>query len=71
MEGDEEGYGGQMMMDRDLTWDGDDTIQRTDDVQQNCAPKTCIILLTSVTPINSDKTLLWKNSKYSKNVKLT
>ena len=55
MEGDEEGYGGQMMMDRDLTWDGEDTIQRTDDVQQNCAPKTCIILLTNVIPINSIK----------------
>ena len=29
------------------------TIQCTDDVLQNCAPETCAILLTSVTPTNS------------------
>ena len=29
-----------MMMDRDLTWGGGNTIQYTDDVLQNCTPKT-------------------------------
>ena len=42
-------------MDRDLTWDGKHTIQCTDDVLWNYAPETCIILLTSVTQINSIK----------------
>ena len=50
----EEGEGGIEAMDRDLTWDGEQTIQCTDDVL-NCAPETCIILLTSVTPISSIK----------------
>ena len=31
------------------------TIQCADNVLLNCAPETCIILLTSVTPINSVK----------------
>ena len=44
-----------MMMDGDLTWSGEHTIQCTDDVLWNCVPETCIILLTSVTPINSIK----------------
>ena len=46
-------------MEGDLTWGGEHTIQCTDDVLWNCIiskitqePKTCIILLTSVTPIN-------------------
>ena len=42
-----------MGMERDLTWGGEHTIQGTDDVLWNCAPETCIILLRSVTPINS------------------
>ena len=48
-----------MVMEGDLTWGGEHTIQCTDDVLWNCIiskitqePKTCIILLTSVTPIN-------------------
>ena len=40
-------------MEEDLTWDGEHTIQYTDDVLQNCTPETYIILLTNVTPINS------------------
>ena len=43
------------MRDRDLTWGDEHTIQCTDDVLWNCAPETCIILLNSVTPINSIK----------------
>ena len=34
------------MMDRELTWGGEPTIQCTDDVLWNCAPETCMILLT-------------------------
>ena len=44
-----------MMMEEDLTWGGEHTIQCTDDVLWNRTPETCIILLTSVTPINSIK----------------
>ena len=33
-------------------WGGGHTIQCTEDVSWNCAPETCVILLTSVTPIN-------------------
>ena len=33
--------------------DGEHTVQYTNDVLQNCTPKTYIILLTNVTPINS------------------
>ena len=36
-------------------WGGDHTLQCTDDVLRNCAPETCVILLTSVTPLNSIK----------------
>ena len=36
----------------DLTWGGEHTVQCTDGVLWSCAPETCIILLTSVTPIN-------------------
>ena len=42
-------------MEGDLTWDGEYTIHYTDDMLQNCAPETCIILLTNDTPINSIK----------------
>ena len=35
-----------------LTWDGEHTIQCTDDVLYDCVPETGIILLTSVTPIS-------------------
>ena len=34
---------------------GEHTIQCTCDVLWNCAPETCIVLLTKVTPINSRK----------------
>ena len=53
----EEGAGGNMVMDGDETWGGEHTTQCREDVLWNCAPETCIILLTSVTPINSIK---WK-----------
>ena len=42
-------------MEEDLTWDGEHTIQYTDDVLQNCTSETHIILLTNFTPINSIK----------------
>ena len=41
------------MMEGDLTWDGEHTIQYTGDVLWNSIPETYIILLTNVTPINS------------------
>ena len=44
-----------MVTEGDLTWGGEHTIQYTDDVGQNCTPKTYIILLTNVTPMNSIK----------------
>ena len=42
-----------MVMEGDLIWDGEHTIQYTDDILQNCKPETYMILLTNVTPINS------------------
>ena len=42
-----------MVMEGDLTWGGEHTIQFIDDVLQNCTPETYIIFLTNVTPINS------------------
>ena len=42
-----------MEMEGNLTWEGEHTMQNTDDVLQNCTPETYIILLTNVTPINS------------------
>ena len=45
-----------MVMEGDLTWGGEHTIQYTDDVLYNCTPETYIILLTNVTPINSTTT---------------
>ena len=35
-----------MAMEGDLTWDGEHTVQYTDNVLQNCTPETYIILLT-------------------------
>ena len=37
----------------DSTWGGENRIQYTNDVLQNCTPETYIILLTDVTLINS------------------
>ena len=42
-----------MVMDRDVTWGGEHTVQCTDDALWNCVPEICIILLTSVTQKNS------------------
>ena len=42
---------GQMVMEEDLTWNGEHTIQHTDDILYNCTTEACIILLTNVTPI--------------------
>ena len=56
--GSEEGKVGIMGKERiegDLTWGGERIIQHTDDVLQNCIPKTYLILLTNVTLINSIK----------------
>ena len=50
----EEGVGRQMVMGGDLTW-SEHTTQCTDEVLWNFAPGTCIIVLTSVTPIHSMK----------------
>ena len=45
-----------MLMEGDLTWGSEHTIQYTDDVLWNYTSETCIILLiTNVTPINSIK----------------
>ena len=44
-----------MVMEGDLTWGGEHTIQYTDDVLQNCTPETYTILLTDVMPISSIK----------------
>ena len=50
-----EGGKGDKVIDGDWTWGGGHTVQCTDDVLWNCPPETCIILLTTVTPINSIK----------------
>ena len=42
-----------MMIEGDLTWGGEHTIQYKDDVSLNCTPETYKMLLTNVTPINS------------------
>ena len=55
MEGGREGRGGEMVRDGDLTWGGEHTTRCVDDVLWNCAPETCILLLTNVKPINSKK----------------
>ena len=44
-----------MVTERDLTLDGEHTIQYTDDVLQNCTLENNMILLTNVIPINSIK----------------
>ena len=44
-----------MVIEGDLTWGGEHTIQYTDDVLENCTPETYIILLTNVTSINAMK----------------
>ena len=44
-----------MVMEGDLTWGGEHTIQCTEDMLQNCTPECYVILLTGVTPINSIK----------------
>ena len=36
-----------MVVERDLTWSGEHTIQYTDAVLQNCTPDTYVVLLTS------------------------
>ena len=41
-----------MLMEGDLTWGGEHTIQYTDGVFQSCTPETYRILLTNVTPIH-------------------
>ena len=48
---------------KNLTWGGKNTIQYTDDVLQNYTPETYIILLTSVTPINSIKKIHVQNQE--------
>ena len=42
------------MVTEDLTLGGEHTMQYTSDVLQNCTFRTCIILLTNATPINSN-----------------
>ena len=37
------------MVEGDLTWGGEHTIQYTDDVLQNCTPETYMLLLTDAT----------------------
>ena len=44
-----------MVMEGDLILGGEHTIQCADDVSWNRAPETCMILLTSVTSINSTR----------------
>ena len=46
-----------MVMEKDLTWGGEHTMQYTDDVLQTHTPEAYIILLNNVTPINSIKSL--------------
>ena len=51
-----------MVMERDLTWGGEHTIQCTDKVLQMCIPETYIILLTNVTPINMKNEIKLKST---------
>ena len=44
-----------MLMEGDLTWRGEHTLQYTDDVLQNYTAETYILLLTNVASINSTK----------------
>ena len=43
------------MLEGDLTWGGEHTIQDTDDVLYNCTLESYIILLTNVTPIKKEE----------------
>ena len=47
-----------MVMEGDLGWSSEHTIKYTDDVLQGCTPETYMILLNSVTPINSVNKIL-------------
>ena len=42
-----------MVMEEDLTWGDEHTIQYTDDALYNCTPEIYKILLANVTPIHS------------------
>ena len=44
-----------MVMDGDLSWGGEHTIQYADDVLQHGTPETYIIILTNVTTVNAVK----------------
>ena len=55
-----------MVMEGDMTWGGEHTIQYTDDVLQNCTPETYIVLLSNVTSINSIKNIKDKKTKKKK-----
>lgn len=50
-----EGEGEYMVMEGDLIFGDEHTIQCTNDVLWNYAPETCINLLASVTPVNAIK----------------
>ena len=57
----EEGKGGQMVMERDLTWGGEHTIYRWCIIE--LYPESYILLLTNVTSTNSIKCLSVKSFK--------
>ena len=61
----EKGKGMEMVMEGDLTWGGEHTVQYTDDILQNCTLETYIILLTSIVPVIQ----IQKYIKYFKNKK--
>ena len=61
LEGVEESVAALNGHERGLDLGGEHTVQCVHDVLRNCAPETCIILLPSVTPINSIKK---KKEKY-------
>ena len=44
-----------MVINGGLTWGSEHTMQCTDGVLWNCAPKTCTTVLTGVTPTNEKK----------------
>ena len=68
MEDDKGGINGE---DGNLTWGGEYTIQCTDNVLWNCAPETCIILLTSVicNKFNKKRKKLWHLYTYYLTIK--
>ena len=49
------GYRGTTGDGRDLTWGTEHTVQCTDDVLQGCAPETCTILVTAITPMKKEE----------------